>query len=75
MNKHQRQQNRKNAEDLRKRLSNSVICKRCGKPGKHYMLDPVPSIGGDCSGWICDEAIASAEGWLIQVDSIQENLS
>ena len=50
MNRKQRMQNRANARRL---WNDSVICENCGKPGRHYVIDPAPHIGGDCSGWIC----------------------
>ena len=50
MNRKQRMQNRDN---VRKLEYFSHVCPECGERGKHWLLDPMPSIGGDCSGWTC----------------------
>ncbi len=52
MNRKQRDQNRENARRL---AENAVICPNCGKRGRHYINDPSPGFGGDCSGWICQK--------------------
>ena len=54
MNRKQRMQNRATAASLAKLLIGEVVCSRCGKPGYHYIVDPIPQIGGDCSGWLCN---------------------
>jgi hypothetical protein len=51
MNRKQRMQNRDNA----RKLEPPAICPNCGKPGQHYMVDPVPSFGRNMSGWICQK--------------------
>lgn len=50
----QRRQNRAVAQDLANSITAKKICPRCHQPGRHYVVDPMPSFGGDCSGWLCD---------------------
>jgi len=52
VNRKQRMQNRVTAKQLAEKCA--PVCERCGERGYHYVHDPIPSIGGDCSGWLCE---------------------
>ena len=59
MNRKQRESNRANARRL---ADNAVICPRCGGRGKHFVVDPIPQLGGDASGWLCQPSPRAKEG-------------
>jgi len=62
MNRSQRMQNRLTAGELARKVADSVICERCGNQGRHYFTDPMPSMGGDCSGWTCEQQELESKG-------------